>query len=35
GFEINFLGLVAGIDFTRPGVKIPGLGYFGVAGIRA
>jgi hypothetical protein len=35
GFEVNFLGLVAGIDFGRPGIKIPGLGYFGVAGIRA
>lgn len=31
GFEVNFLGLVAGVDFSRPGVKIPGLGYFGVA----
>lgn len=35
GFEVNFLGLVAGIDFGRPGIKIPGLGYFGVAGIPA
>lgn len=31
GFEVNFLGLVAGIDFARPGIKVPGLGYFGVA----
>lgn len=30
GFEINFLGLVAGIDVQNPGIKIPGLGYFGV-----
>ncbi len=30
GFEVNFLGLVAGIDVKNPGIKIPGLGYFGV-----
>ncbi len=29
GFEVNFLGLVAGLDFQNPGIKIPGLGYFG------
>lgn len=29
GFEINFLGLVAGFDIMHPGIKIPGLGYFG------
>ncbi|XUY27410.1 DUF3750 domain-containing protein [Agrobacterium sp. rho-8.1] len=29
GLEVNFLGLVAGIDLQHPGVKIPGLGYFG------
>ncbi|MBB3945079.1 hypothetical protein GGQ73_001004 [Rhizobium skierniewicense] len=29
GFEVNFLGLVAGIDIANPGIKIPGLGYFG------
>ena len=30
GFELHFLGLVAGFDFARPGVKIPALGRFGV-----
>lgn len=29
GFEVNFLGLVAGFDIVHPGIKIPGLGYFG------
>jgi hypothetical protein len=29
GFEVNFLGLVAGIDIRHPGIKVPGLGYFG------
>lgn len=29
GFEVNFLGLVAGIDIMNPGLKIPGLGYVG------
>ncbi|MDJ0614698.1 MAG: DUF3750 domain-containing protein [Rhizobiaceae bacterium] len=26
GFELNFLGLVAGIDFNEPGIKLPGFG---------
>ena len=26
GFEINLLGLVAGIDIANPAVKIPGFG---------
>jgi hypothetical protein len=30
GIEFNFLGLVAGLDFRRPGVKIPGYGRFGL-----
>jgi hypothetical protein len=30
GFEINLLGLVAGVDIRRPGVKIPGYGRIGV-----
>ena len=34
GFEINFLGLVAGIDIQNPGVKIPALGYFGAGSFR-
>lgn len=30
GFEVHLLGLVAGIDVVNPGIKIPGLGWFGV-----
>jgi hypothetical protein len=30
GLEIHMLGLVAGLDFRRPGVKVPALGRFGV-----
>lgn len=30
GIEVNFLGLVAGFDLKNPGIKVPGLGYFGV-----
>jgi hypothetical protein len=30
GFEVHLLGLVAGIDFARPGVKIPAFGRVGV-----
>jgi hypothetical protein len=30
GVEINLLGLVAGIDIRRPGVKVPGYGRFGL-----
>lgn len=30
GFEVHFLGLVAGLDLARPGIKIPALGRFGV-----
>jgi hypothetical protein len=26
GFELNVLGLVAGIDFVRPALKLPGIG---------
>ncbi len=26
GFELNVLGLVAGIDFVHPGLKLPGIG---------
>ena len=29
GLEINFLGLVAGMDFRRPALKIPGIGRIG------
>ena len=33
GFEINFLGLVAGLDFQRPGLKLPGYGHLGFASL--
>jgi len=29
GVELNFLGLVAGIDFRDPGIKLPGFGHIG------
>jgi hypothetical protein len=35
GFEVNILGLVAGIDVQEPGVKIPALGYYGTASFKA
>lgn len=30
GLELHFMGLVAGFDVARPGVKIPALGRFGI-----
>jgi hypothetical protein len=30
GIEVNFLGLVAGIDLRHPGVKLPGFGRIGM-----
>jgi hypothetical protein len=30
GVEVNLLGLVAGLDLCRPGVKLPGFGHIGV-----
>jgi hypothetical protein len=33
GVEINFLGLVAGLDLAHPGVKLPGFGRIGFDGI--
>ena len=30
GVEMNFLGLVAGLDFRNPGVKLPGFGRIGL-----
>lgn len=30
GFELHALGLVAGIDFVRPGLKIPAIGRIGM-----
>lgn len=30
GLEVNFLGLVAGVDFARPGIKVPGFGTIGL-----
>jgi hypothetical protein len=33
GVEVDFLGLVAGLDLRHPGLKIPGFGRFGIDGI--
>ncbi|MCC2113666.1 MAG: DUF3750 domain-containing protein [Hyphomicrobiales bacterium] len=30
GFEVNLLGGVAGLELTRPGLKLPGLGRIGI-----
>lgn len=30
GFEVNVLGLVAGLDFRRPALKLPGFGRIGL-----
>ncbi len=30
GLEVNFLGLVAGLDLRNPGIKIPGYGRVGL-----
>jgi len=30
GVEVNFLGLVAGLDLRRPGIKLPGFGRIGM-----
>lgn len=30
GFELHFLGLVAGIDITDPGIKVPAIGRIGI-----
>lgn len=30
GFELNLLGLVAGVDFRHPGLKLPGFGRIGL-----
>lgn len=30
GLELNLFGLVAGLDFARPGIKLPALGRFGI-----
>ncbi|WP_377296066.1 DUF3750 domain-containing protein [Rhizobium sp. SGZ-381] len=30
GFEVHFMGLVAGLDLARPGIKIPAFGRIGV-----
>jgi hypothetical protein len=29
GVELNFLGLVAGLDLREPGIKLPGFGRIG------
>jgi hypothetical protein len=31
GIEVNILGLVAGVDFLRPAIKLPGFGRIGLA----
>jgi uncharacterized protein DUF3750 len=31
GIEVNFLGLVAGLDLRHPGVKLPGFGRIGMS----
>lgn len=33
GLEVHFLGLVAGFDFARPAIKLPGIGTIGLGGI--
>jgi hypothetical protein len=33
GIEVNFLGLVAGLDLRQPGIKLPGFGRFGFDGL--
>ena len=35
GFELNFLGLVAGLDVRNPGVKLPGFGHIALYGPSA
>lgn len=35
GIEVNFLGLVAGLDLRHPAVKLPGFGRIGVDGAVA
>lgn len=30
GLEVHFLGLVAGVDVARPGIKVPGVGRIGL-----
>jgi hypothetical protein len=35
GIEVNFLGLVAGLDFQHPGVKLPGFGHLGFNQLNA
>jgi hypothetical protein len=31
GIEVNFLGIVAGLDIRRPAAKVPGFGRFGMS----
>lgn len=35
GFELNFLGLVAGLDLQNPAIKLPGFGRVGFDGLSA
>jgi hypothetical protein len=35
GIELNFMGLVAGLDVRRPALKLPGFGRLGLSGATA
>jgi hypothetical protein len=35
GVELNFLGLVAGLDLRNPGLKLPGFGHVALLGRSA
>jgi hypothetical protein len=35
GIELNFLGLVAGLDLRQPGIKLPGFGHIGPGQVTA
>lgn len=34
GFEVNILGAVAGLDWRRPAIKLPGLGRIGISALE-
>lgn len=34
GFELNLMGLSAGVDFLRPAIKLPGIGRIGFSDLR-
>ena len=35
GFEIHFMGLVAGVDVSNPALKVPGFGHVGLPEVRS